>query len=226
MVAANEASNIGWSNETTHVVVKYDNSTKELKIRPERPNPELDKLNGVLKLDDYTKYEISQDDADGEIDLGNYYYNARGDIYLTNALDERAEYHLRYKATGDMLPSEDYIVERTAGIVQYVSDLNEGTSEPLVNGAYRELGVKVTFDDSSLRVLDILSTNLTDKYITRDNTGTTIDAENFNIEVGDAVSVYQINNDAVEISDVVLSAKNVPTFTVDDGMLNLKSQYI
>ena len=213
----------GWDSHTTDVVIKYNGASvaqTEVMIRPERPDFKVDVLSGKLI--------IEENKSDYEVMHKGFYFNSwkyydieRAADIVVGQFSYRPTLYIREKGTRNLLPSAAEKIERVRGIVEDVGALEENR--------FRKIKIRV-FDPEetnkfSIEKVTIYSKDLKDTYTCGDGSKGKTLADDFDITRGDAIVLYEYNDSAVTIDNLVLTQKNVPSFSVSEGKVDFGSEY-
>ena len=216
----------GWDSHTTDVMIKYNGASvaqTEVMIRPKRPDFKVDVLSGRLIIENFEEnkldYEVMHKGF--YFDSWKYYDIERYADILVGQFSYRPTLYIREKGTRNLLPSAAEKIERVRGIVEDVGALEENR--------FRKIKIRV-FDPEetnkfSIEEVTIYSKDLKDTYTYRDGSKGKTLADDFDITRGDAIVLYEYNDSVVTIDNLVLTQKNVPSFSVSEGKVDFGSEY-
>lgn len=230
-----------WTDVTEKIEIalsKKEDISRTVLIRYETPEIKIDKLNGKLIFDNFSRekdeYEIIHK---GFYEEDSYYDIENEDDLIIDKASFSQTVYIREKGNKERLPSTAMVVERINGIVQSVSDVKikeDGTK-------YRDISVQI-FDPNgtnniSTKTLSVVYENLEDTYLLFDGTnGKTLSEENFGIKQGDAIIVYDIGQKSdytqagfesygIKINNIVLAQESVPKFSISEGKLDFGEDF-
>ncbi len=215
----------GWDSQTIDVVIKYNSDSDiqtNVMIRPERPDFKVDVLSGKLIIENF-----EENKSDYEVKYkGVYFYDKEyRDIeseenIVVGEFSDPSILCIREKGTRDLLPSEEEIIERTRGVVEEVGALK---------GKTRFIKIKV-FDideDDKFKIVEIPISmkDLENTYICGDGSKGKTLVDDFDITKGDAIVTYKYNERPATIDNLVLTQKNIPSFSVSEGKVDFGTEY-
>jgi len=220
----------GWCSTTKEVKVKYNNTVKSVRIRPDVPELEIDKLNGVVNIakNEVDKYEFcnigGQDEYSKNSIIGKYFPEEKeGKIKITTYTNDSKKLAIRLKATDMLLESAPFRVDMYNGKIIEISDISTD-----VTSTRQHRTIRIDDQDrGGTREFSIISKNPEDVYVVSEDYGKTL--ENMDLAVNDFVTIYKTQDDIgssyVYIDNIALIERNIPNFTVVEGVLDFGADY-
>lgn len=217
--------------------VRYNGEEKSVQLRSEKPEFTFNKLTGTLNISegDFDKYEISSMNIPKNFNQRYIDYEELSYHNLTTTnLNRLFQYNdiicIREKATDKLLPSKPWCISVFSGKITQIGEVAG------VSYQYRKLEIEDEAYDKT-REFEIVYENPTDTYYSR--VGTAKNLEELDFNVGDFITIYKtyderanierggyiLGEKIIYITNIILENVNVPTFSVNDGLLELGDEY-